>query len=213
MNLPRFSPVKKTIFAILVLLLGSPSLIHADCGGVVRWSIKVGSDAGASKIPAAIAKIPSIADWGKLKRPAQSIPDKDQRYVPAEAGVGSEATRYQIVGYLISFKKQADDDYHLVLNDQADGKGATMVAEVVNPDCVKGARDDGPSPSYFDGDLKQARKDFGIIIADSDETLDPPVLVRLTGLGFFDTWNHGSGQSRTNYMEMHPVLEIVKVAQ
>lgn len=203
MNLPRFSPLKKTIFAILVLLLGSPSLIHARCGGVYRWSIKVASDADKNNIVLTVVPI-SIADWGKLNRPEKV---GAARYTAPNAGEGSEATVYQIEGYMTEYIKQQDDDYHLIL---ADGHGHSMVAEVVDPNCIKGANDDG-GPSRFDAELKQAATDFGVIVADTDGSkLDPPVHVRITGVGFFDKRGHGRGQA-PNTMEMHPILKIEKI--
>lgn len=204
MNLPRFSPLKKTIFAILVLLLGSPCLTHAGCGGIARWSIKVGSDTDVAKIASTVVPI-SIADWNKLKRPEQSFGNTTPRYTTPQTGEGSEVAVYQIDGYLTEFIKQQDQDYHLLLSD---GHGHSMVAEVVDPKCIPGANDN-PNPSAFDTQLKNARAAFEKIVADENYKLDTPVHVKVTGVGFFDR-PHGKGQS-PNTMELHPVLDIVKV--
>lgn len=77
------------------------------CGGIERWSVKVGSDIGASLIhPVPVDGI-TIVDLNRLL--PQPL-DPDGRML-------EEKVIYRLTGVLRLFKHDADGDYHLVIAD------------------------------------------------------------------------------------------------
>ncbi len=116
----------------------------------------------------------------------------DSRYSP------TELTTYEVTGYITLIKAEADQDYHIVLADDA---GRTMIVESTHPDCALKSR--------FKTEIDQAR-------AALDQAFKGPItkpiktrkLVTVTGVGFFDHI-HGQTGVAPNGIELHPILQVV----
>ncbi|HYX19777.1 MAG TPA: hypothetical protein VFA98_02920 [Thermoanaerobaculia bacterium] len=90
---------------------------------------------------------------------------------------------------------QVDQDLHVLLRDPDDPK-VRLIAEVPSPLCASGVEE---------ASFTQARK-----TALSIRKRGKPVLVEVTGVGFFDAL-HKRGASHNGF-ELHPVLSLIEVA-
>jgi len=178
--------------AILALLSALPAFTQkAVCNGVDRWSIKTLADNDASKVN----KTPvekTVAEMVALTRPADV-----NKNLARQSGI--ETTTVKIAATLTLYKEEADQDYHLVLEDNDDH---TMIAEIPDPECAKNG-------SVLE-QITKARQEFNSkfkVGADKHATKIPVVV---TGVGFFDLEHGGAGQigHADNNIEIHPVLDI-----
>lgn len=104
-------------------------------------------------------------------------------------------TQFQVKATLTEFKKEADEDYHLVLVSGSN----TMIAEIPDPSCASG--------SPFLGGIKIARSQFDAQFSASGTMKHVNVSVTVTGVAFFD-FIHGQTGVAPNGIEIHPVLDI-----
>jgi hypothetical protein len=178
-------------FALSFTLCAMPCL--AQRCGVERWSVKTGTDAGASAVGLSSPQPARISELIALT-PPHPLP-ADSRFAP------TENTVFVVDATLTDFKLETgatgDSDYHLVLQDEL---GNTMVAEIPSPSCV-----DTGSP--FATQIASARTAFDgkFQVRSSFHTANIPV--RVTGVGFFDFFHHQHGAA-PNVIELHPVLDI-----
>ncbi|MEO8036774.1 MAG: hypothetical protein ABI837_20235, partial [Acidobacteriota bacterium] len=98
----------RIVFVPVTLLLAVP--LHAQCG-VERWSIKTGTDSGASSINLSSYVSTTIYNMQQSAHPA-SLPS-NSRISPRET------TQYRLGATLTSYKKEGDSDYHLVIKDSS----------------------------------------------------------------------------------------------
>src|SRR5882724_10481919 len=127
-------------------------LLCAQCGGEERWSVKVGGDSRANEVDLAHPVQISLHDLAKVTRPTGIGKDTPR--------TDSELKVYILEARLLKFKRETgktgDDDYHLVITDDTlkfspGGPHTTasqhsVIAEVVNPDCIAGRKGDQPTP-------------------------------------------------------------------
>ena len=208
--------IKKTFSATtLVLSLALALHLHGQSGGTERWPVKVGSDGGATGVN--LSPIPiSIHDLVRIERP--QLPDDDDTRLTEEQKV------YVVEGYLVKFKLESgrtgDQDYHLVFTDdslQFSAGGSknhpvehSVVAEVVNPDCIAGRQGDSGATSHFQDQIAATRarfnQHFPAITGGWNDA--EGVRVRITAVGFFDR-QHGQVGRALNGIELHPILDIM----
>jgi len=114
---------------------------------------------------------------------------------------------YEIVGRITRVKREHDRDIHIVLQDPAD-PGEHMVVESVDPDFR------GNLLSPYRDRLAAARRMFEDLQRQSQaQHLSDlrGIVVRVTGVGFFDMNHFQVGQSRS-CVELHPILAIERVS-
>lgn len=175
------------ILSAPVILLMAISL-HAQCG-VERWSIKTGTDSGASAINLSTYVSSTIYNMLQSAKPAT---------LPANSRISPrETTQYSLSGTLTKYAKEGDSDYHLVIQDSA---GRTMIVEIPAPNCVGAGSPFGPG-------VTNARRQFDarFTATTSFKTTSTPVTVR--GVGFWD-FLHGQTGVAPNGIEIHSVLNI-----
>jgi hypothetical protein len=185
--------MKKGVWIVSVvyflLLVSIPT--QADACGKERWSVKTVTDKDGAKVQ----DVPTPATINQLRQIAAPLNPNhrpDSRYAP------TELTTYEVTGYITLVKPEADQDYHIVLTDDAK---RTMIVESTHPDCAQQSR--------FKDDMVHVR-------AELDKTLNGPItqpmrmrkLVTVTGVGFFDHL-HGQTGVAPNGIELHPLLQIV----
>jgi hypothetical protein len=185
--------IRKITWALLVLgCLFAPATFGQRCGKE-RWSVKTGTDSGASQVDLSNPQTANIADLITLQ-PPNPLP-ADSRFAP------TENTVFVVDATLTDFKFETgstgDSDYHLVLQDD---RGNTMVAEIPSPTCV-GAN------SPFAGQIASARANFDAKFTATSSFQTANLPVRVTGVGFFDFFHHQHGAA-PNVIELHPVLKI-----
>ena len=159
----------------------------AACG-TERWSIKTGTDGGASAIDlthAAQTTVATMRLWG----PPGNLP-VDSRVSPFET------TLLSVDATLTEYKLEDDSDFHLVIRDAF---GNTMIAEIPSPACVT----TGP----FAALIASARADFEASFTVSTSFKPTNTPIHLVGIGFFD-YIHGQTGVAPNGIEIHPVLSV-----
>ena len=213
----------KTLWSTVLALLLTLGLLPLDaqnrCGGTERWAVKVGTDGGASMVDVAHPATKTIHELLQINTPS-SMPahsDNDTR-VPAERTV------YVVDGRLLKFKLESgqtgDQDYHLIITDDSlqftpGGSGSqivphSLVAEIVNPDCIPGKQGSLTTPSVFQAQIAAVRahfnQQFPNITGGWNDANGIPV--RITAVGFFDRDHGQTGRSKSG-LELHPILDIV----
>lgn len=159
----------------------------AACG-TERWSIKTGTDSGASAIDLTHPAQTTVATM-RLWVPPHTLP-VDSRVSPFET------TLLSVDAILTEYKREDDSDFHLVISDPL---GNTMIAEIPSPACVT----TGP----FAALIASARAEFeaSFSVTTSFKTTNTPI--HLVGIGFFD-YIHGQTGVAPNGIEIHPVLSV-----
>jgi hypothetical protein len=171
-----------------VIALSAPL---ASACGKERWSVKTVTDKDAAKVQEA----PTPGTINQLRQIAAPLNPNlrpDSRYSP------TELTTYEVSGYITLIKAEADQDYHIVLADDA---GRTMIVESTHPDCAQTSR---------------FRAEITAVRAGLDQSFKGPItkpiktrkLVTVTGVGFFDHI-HGQTGVAPNGIELHPILQVV----
>ena len=179
--------VSISIFCLALALL--PAAVNAQCNSE-RWSIKTGTDSGASSINLNSPTSTTIANLTAIPAPA-SIPE-DQRIQP------TETTLWTLSATLVKFIHAYDADYHIVFMDSA---GRTMIAEIPDPNCV------GPGSPFAAG-IAHARAQFDAKFTATEDFQTVNVPVQITGVGFFD-YQEGQEGVAPNAIELHPIIDIV----
>lgn len=167
-----------------------------SCGrrcGVERWEIKTLSDPEANRVDRTPVTT-TVEAMGALPRPART--PQLSRVSPVEF------TTYQIDAYLGGFRHESDGDVHLILFGMKNQR-ASMIAEIPNPFCS------GACASGLSADFAKARAKLDQILREPNPT-DQPIVVRVTGVGFFDR-NHRQIGAAPNIIELHPVLTLERV--
>ena len=170
--------------------------------GVERWPVKTGADPDAGAVsPVQDAIRTTVEDLGKIGRPPDMQP-ASKEFPPdysAKRARPAELTIYSVEADIVAVKLEADGDYHMVLQGKS---GATMVAEIPNPD-----------PTFTSASSRWA-KEIGLARRKVDQKLSPGAgvtrlrgHVRVTGVGFFDRV-HGQMGMAANGLELHPVVGI-----
>jgi hypothetical protein len=117
------------------------SLSIALACGIERWPVKTGADRDAGKV-STDPQTATISELTDLRAPPNPNSRKSSRF-PAELKT------YQIKGILTLIKKEADEDYHIVIAEPGDEE-LTMIVESVAPGCTEGSR--------FTEEIKNVRK-------------------------------------------------------
>jgi hypothetical protein len=189
MRTPKVAILLAVIFLGLLLTHPSPYLAQARCG-TERWSVKTGTDPDATSVNLATSSEATIASLIGIPAP-RPLPE-NRRVAP------TETTVWVVTATLTDYKIEiTDSDYHLVVRD-ADGH--TMITEIPSPNCV-GAN------SPFAARIAQARAKFDARFGATSAFQTANILVRITGVGFFDKL-HGQHGVAPNGIELHPVLDI-----
>jgi hypothetical protein len=159
----------------------------ATCG-TERWDVKTLSDPTASRVNTS----PVTATVEELR--ALPVPGPLSLHTPRYP---AEMQVYVVQATLKGAKLEADSDIHVVI---AGSTGATMIAEFVDPACVKDVT--------FRDQITTARQTFVRkygVPPSRFQTLTGRAQV--TGVRFFDVL-HGQRGVAPNGVELHPVLDL-----
>jgi len=197
-----------------LISLVTAQIVHAQCGGIERWAVKVGADPGASNVALANQIPMTVTDLVGLPEPHRPPAGDNTTRLSEETHV------YVITGHLIEFKFETDSDYHMVITDDtldftvggsAPTSGHSFVAEIPDPNCIAGAHGNSPPNSLFIDGIRNARQklesQFSNIKSSAFNDAGG-IPVQLIGVGFFD-FPHGQVGRAPNNIEIHPVLDIV----
>ena len=178
-----------------IMLLASASAAFA-CG-TERWPVKAGTDRDASKV-ATSPQMATIAQLRLIAAPARPNSRPRTRFAP------TELTTFQVKGILRVIKREADQDYHLVITDPTNAR-ITMIVESPDPTCASGSQflDNITSVrTMLDRTLQLDR-----IFSPENRRSELSMPVTVTGIAFFDVL-HGQEGIAPNGIELHPILMI-----
>jgi len=182
------------VAAVLLLRRFAP---FPPCGvrcGAERWMVKTLTDETANCVN--FTPKPTTVSWLVAQEPPPHL-RQGSRVSDIECQV------WQVTGRLIAFKLDEEDrDYHLLLADLE--LDSTMIVEIPDSNCA----DVCGSPQRIE--FERARKAFSAafgIPSGRLQRLRQPVVVTVTGVGFFDRKHNQTGVA-ANGVELHPVLEF-----
>jgi hypothetical protein len=179
-------------FCLLVAL----TLCAGGCA-LTRSEVKGLRDPGAARIQFEAPIRTTIAALNAL--PPHCGPAGNRRVRDEEFRV------YQVVGRITRVKREPDHDVHLVLEDP-ERRDARLVVELADPDHRGNVR------SPYRANLAAAKRMLDELAAQSASGKLGDLngmMVRVTGVGFFDLHHFQRGRSRS-CIELHPVLVIEK---
>lgn len=162
----------------------------ASCGGTLRWPVKVGTDASATQVDLSNVKTATVAAMRALPAPATRP--------TSQRANATELTVFSIDAVLVQYNQEPDHDYHLVIQDPSKVR---MIVEIPDPACFQGT-------SHFASQIAAARQAMQAVFTPKTKAQQAGLVpVRVTGVGFFDEKDHGTGGT-PNGIELHPVLSI-----
>jgi hypothetical protein len=160
--------------------------------GKERWSLKTLKDEDVSNVN--MMPIHStISDLNDILAPT-----RQQLDAKPDSRFAQELRTYSTQGYLVGFKLEADEDFHIVLSD-VNLPSKTMIFEMPSQNCVSDALKNTEAllrnswEQRFGKALPRFRRPVG------------RVLVEMEGYGFFD-FLHGQTGVAKNGFELHPVI-------
>jgi hypothetical protein len=142
-------------------------------------------------IPTTVAALNAI--------PSHCGPARDHRVRDEEFHV------YEVVGRIARVKREPDRDIHIVLEDP-DNPRERLVVESDDPDWR------GNRASKYYPQLAAARRMFEELVTQARDHQVQGLMVRVTGVGFFDTTHFQIGRSRS-CIELHPILSIERARE
>lgn len=177
---------------LALVLLATPCF---PCG-LERWAVKTLRDKDVLRVNTTPLET-TIADLNSLTPPSKADLMKalNYRFAPDELQV------WEVTGYLVGFKLEADEDFHIVLADPADAT-KTMVVEIPSEHCMKGS---GALQAAWQTRFGKATPKFRRVPANK-------IKVQVVGYGFFDVLHGQTGVAKSGF-ELHPVTAIEVLPQ
>jgi hypothetical protein len=203
----KFYPTNIIFVALLCLCFTLTASSSALACGKERWAVKVAQDKHVKwfykdqKVESGILVNPVNTTVAKLYQepyPFEKLTGFPPQWSYTQRAGQAEFRIWKITAFLLKKKNEDDEDYHLVLKSGNN----TMIAEIPSENCVQ----DTPEP--LKGMINQAREDFDNWYQQQPNKNSLNQKVVITGLGFFDRVHGGTGESKINAIELHPVISI-----
>lgn len=183
--------MKKSLIISLICWALQPTAT-LSCG-IERWAVKTLADQSSLQI--VMTAIPAkISELAAIEPPVRAILDAHET-----SRLPLELHTYRVQGWLVGFKREDDEDFHIVLED-LEKRTATMVVEMPAPTCVR-------AQFRHDADVlrSQFEERFGHVTAKFKNVRRHRIKVEFIGPGFFD-FVHGQTGVAKNGIELHPVF-------
>ena len=167
--------------------------------GSERWLVKTLSDPDAAKVN--LTPVDSTVGYLIGLRPPPTLPS-ERRIAPTELQV------YRLHAVLMEYKREADDDFHLIVADPAD-RTKTMIVEIAAPNCADSSEEKVlESPRcQFTSQFVDPSRSWSWTYPFPDQIGQQGAMIEVIGVGFFD-FDHGQNGVAPNAVELHPVLSI-----
>ncbi len=183
--------IKKILFIFFLLYLNNYKIFSQSCGKE-RWGVKTLTDSDTTKINFNHILRSSIHEQISIHPPDGKLNKR----------IASETTVYSITCYIVSYKKESDQDIHLVIMDPETKE--TMVAEIANPSCTDVMHSNQLNKfiktyDWFISHIGKPTSKFKNVVNSKPVTI--------TGVGFWDHL-HGQKGMANGGREIHPVLSI-----
>jgi hypothetical protein len=164
---------------------------YVKCGQE-RWAIKTLSDPDTALINFSELRPTTVTEQIHIERPEGRIEERQP----------SETSEYVFDCNLIGYKREKDQDFHIVVADITTGE--MMVIEIASPECESVKK----SGRYLQ--MKAVHDWFEENIGTPHASfyrLAQPKEIRVTGIGYWD-FLHGQTEMAANGREVHPVLSM-----
>jgi len=165
--------------------------------GVELWPIKTLIDTNSGQVQLDPVLPTSITAVNALQVPSDPT---------TRQGDNFELHTYRVTAFLVGYKLEADNDWHIVLSDDGtETKGHTMIVEIPNPACAQPPLE--PTASRVLAQITQARAAFETAFPPANACFSCNLKTQVTviGVGFFDKL-HGQHGVANNGAELHPVI-------
>lgn len=173
----------------------NPLIQNDESCGKDRWAVKTLTDPDIAKIK--FKPILTTVSAMRALVPIQKSGNQTPRF-------GEEFNTYSVICKIREFLVEADGDYHIVLMDLKDTT-LTMIAEIPDTNCTITKQS-----KYF---KKFASARISFEKYQTGKGMVQPGMYKLTGVCFFDHIHGQKGVSKTNGIEIHPVLSFSKIKQ
>jgi hypothetical protein len=164
---------------------------YVKCGQE-RWDVKTLSDADTSQINFNAPKLTTVTEQIHMERPEGTMQERQH----------TETTEYEFDCNIIGFKREKDQDFHIVVADV--NTEERMVIEIASPEC-ESVKQSGRYTemkvvhNWFEQNIGVPHYSF--------YNLPNPMAVKVRGIGYWDFLHHQTGMA-ANGREIHPVLSI-----
>jgi len=191
-----------TVFVVALAIVCSAAIAYSLYGavthcGVERQAIKISADQDAQRVNFT-PEVTTIAVLTALPAPTRA-----ELNAHSDARFPAELKTYTVTAYVVGFKLESDEDFHIVLADTADPK-RTLIAEMPSGNCVP------PSLAEASKKLRSSWQERFGKATPRFRRLASKVKVEVTGVGFFD-FLHGQTGVAPNGFELHRVLSWKEV--
>lgn len=187
----------KYILTILICsLAGFLSALGQGCG-VERWDIKTLSDSDTTYINFKRVIRSTVHEQVNMSAPFGRLNNR----------LASETAIYSIDCFVIGYKKEPDQDIHIIVEDI--NTDETMVIELMSSDCPEVRN---TSRYKMAAELYQWFVENIGVPHTSFTFLTNHKKVNITGVGFWD-YLHGQKGMANNGREIHPVLSMKIIAE
>jgi len=143
--------------------------------GVERIAVKTSADKDATKVN--MVPVPTtVTELTSITPPTQ----KDLEATP-DSRFPAELKTYTVQAYLVGFKLESDEDFHIVIRDLSSARAPMMIVEMPSENCVPDAlkKDSAALRASWQARFGEATKRFKNVSARKTK-------VEITGIGFFD---------------------------
>lgn len=160
--------------------------------GTERWAVKTSADKDASRLDFN-ASVATVSELNVIPAPTRKELDAhpDTRFL-------AELKTYRVTGVLVGFKRETDEDFHVVIRDMVTKD--TMVVEIPAGGCV---------PPSLQKQVEALQVSFvarfGKPSAKFRNVEKHKMKVEIVGVGFFD-FLHGQTGVAKNGFELHRVI-------
>lgn len=182
----------KKSFLITVLCWALTPTAVLSCGQE-RWAVKTLADKDALRI--VMNAIPAkISELSAIEPPVRAVLDAH-----SNSRLPLELHTYRVAGWLVGYKREDDEDFHIVIED-LEKRSSTMVVEMPSPTCV--------TPKFrHDADVVRAQFEerFGHVPTKFKNVRRHRIKVEFIGPGFLD-FVHGQTGVAKNGIELHPIF-------
>jgi hypothetical protein len=187
---------------ILSLLFASSAFA---CGSE-RWAVKTSADKDAQKVNLSPI-ISTISDLNQI-----TPPTREQLDAKPDSRFPAELRTYKTQGYLVGFKREADQDFHIVIADPDDPR-ITMIVEMPSEECVPQElrNDSAELRAAWQVRFGKATAKFKVVFGRSGaanmawSSANHKIKVEIVGIGFFDFLHNQTGVAKNGF-ELHRVL-------
>lgn len=189
--------MKKLLALVFILFFFSSFSQHC---GTWRWAVKTLTDPEGIHILTKDVKFTSITDLATETAPRKLSTGKN-----FEGRLEGEDELVRVNALIVKYKKEPDQDYHIVLQDPY--SEYTIVSEIPDPNCDNLSEYPELQERYR---TLRSWLDSKLKITTRMKVADPAIPVKIEGVAFWDA-PHGASGASDQGREIHPITDIISI--